>query len=438
MKIKIVLSLLLALSPISLATAAGVQSPETRINDLAFDLYRQLPGPDQNIVFSPYSLTTLLSKLALGSQGQTRDQFNLIFKSQNNDDARAINTAFNNMDHSLPSCHGWFNCQFMKFRHLFSSGSSFESADAFWADTKFNYKQTFLNEFDDTYVSFKTVDFAHDPEKARTTINGWVEQKTDNEIKELLPPPSINNSTAFVIINALYFNGKWSLPFKPDKTNKQTFIVSNDTQGQVDMMFQEDKFAYVETDEVQMVQLDYKKSALAMAVILPKPGHTLDEVRKSLNADYFNQLLSQSQVQDIDLYLPKFDIESDFSQLQGSLISLGLKLPFQSRGADFSLMTDYPVYISTIIQKAVIHVDEQGTIAAAATAGVVMYGGLPDYPIFKANHPFIYIIFDKPSKLVMFMGQFTTPGKIENCGNHCEKVKIERTFQIEGLTPFKS
>ncbi len=437
MKNRIVFILAVFLSTMSFASVETAVSPESRINNFAFDLYRQVSNPDQNVILSPYSLSTILSKLIYGSSGQTRDQLLKLFKSDNIKDANTINAVFEQLDRAL-SCSGWLDCHLRQIGKYFKSSSSqFEIADAFWADTKFGYKNAFLNKFTgNSFISFNTLDFSRQPEQARITINDWVMNKTHHRINDLLAQGTVDTSTAVILTNAIYFEGTWSSPFQPRDTNHHAiFSVSDDTQGQVDMMFQENKFKYADVDSLLMLQLDYKDSPLAMAVLLPKTGYSVNEILKSLTAESFIKLINDSKVQTVDVYLPKFDIKSEFDDLQKSLMSLGMTDAFTGK-ANFSLMTDSPLYISKVIQKAIINVDEQGTVASAATAAVVLLGSaVPEYPVFNADHPFIYIIFDKQTNVILFMGQFTRPGNIVKCGKSCKKNDLSSA--PEGIMPFK-
>jgi len=368
-------------------------STEDKINDFAFNFYKKVTLADENVILSPYSLSTLLSKLALGSGGKTREQFLSLFSlndSQSN--IELLNSTYNKIDTSL-----------------LQNNNQLELANAIWPDKKFTFKKTYLNYFkNNPFVNFKPVDFVNHSKQARLTINDWAAQRTHQEIKELLKPGMIGSNTVLVLTNAIYFNGKWALPFQATDTDQNgIFTDLTGIKHKVKLMHKTDKFSFAENDKLQMLELDYKNSSLAMAILLPKSGHTLSEIQTALDNKYFTGLVDNLKLQNIKVRIPKFDINSDFESLEETLSSMGLVDAFGK--ADFSEMTNNSLTISKVIQKAVIKVDEQGTVASAATAFVGLGSAPPEYPVFQADHPFIYIIYDKQSKVVLFIGQFVEP-----------------------------
>jgi serpin B len=320
-----------------------------------------------------------------------------------------LNTIEASLRITSSSCGGWFAC---KFKNWFGSNEKtrlFISANAWWADESFSYKSSFVSQMEkDQKVKFYKVNFRKASEQAREKINRWVEKNTQNRIKELIPPAGVNTDTRLVLTNSLYFKGTWAIPFKREKIQSKPFILQNGETVQVPMMQHQDKFYYAENDQLQMLHLPYRKNKLAMLILLPKPNHTVQDLERGLNTTYFSQLLLESYKQDVMVSLPKFNMESTFGNLDKPLQALGWTDAFNDK-ADFSKITKDKLLISDIIQKVMIQVDEAGTIAAAATAAVMegtVY--MPTVP-FEVSRPFLFIIYDTESKLVLFLGQVLDP-----------------------------
>lgn len=388
-------------------------APEAQpFNEFAFDLYRQLGTTDQNLILSPYSLSSLLVILANGASGNTQQQLNqaLHFPAGNTDHAAElaqIDTAL------MPDgdCQGWLSC---KFKHAgkwfgFNQSSTFLIANSFWAEERLIYKTPFLAAMGQIN-HFYRVNFNKAPEAARQRINNWVEEKTDQYIKELITPGMITRATQLILVNAIYFNGVWESPFKPEATEQKPFLLSDGNPLQTAMMGKLDNFFYSENDRLQMLQLPYLKSTIRMAVLLPKPTHSVKEIQQTVTQETFAQLLQNATNRKVLVSLPKFKLASTFKSLKQPLQQMGVIDAFSDK-ADFSNITTSALAISDMIQKAVIEVDEKGTVAAAATA-VVMFGTAVQQPMqFNANHPFLFILYDTQSGVILFIGQVFNPQK---------------------------
>lgn len=386
-KLSYIVGMILSLTGICSAHA----DPTQGLNDFAFNLYRQTQqSNDQNIVIAPYSLSSLLGLLINGAAGNTRAQLiNLLHI--NIQDLAALNAMTGK---------------------LTQGANDFLIANALWGDKSLNYKKSFTDTLSASSSNqFYTVDFIKQPQAAVSTINDWVNKNTKGYIPQIISDNVINSLTRLILTNAIYFKGLWQLPFKPALTQAKSFTLANGSNIQTSMMQQHDKLLYSENDLMQMLQLAYSKSTLAMLVLLPKTGHNLSEIEKGLNAGTFSQLTQSLVEQDVILSFPKFKLSSTFDNLSQTLQMLGLKDAF-SPSANFSNLSDSKLAISDVIQKALIQVDEQGTVAAAATtilmATAVMMG--PIQPIiFNANHPFLFVLYDTQSGLVLFMGQVVNP-----------------------------
>lgn len=392
--------------------SAASDTPATTVNQLnafAFQLYRQLKLPNENQIFSPYGVSSSLGNLLVGSEGETRNQMMRLFQLKTTPDVVAISSTLKQINTALINstpCFGWFSCQFKKW----TNKQDLIIANAFWADKTFMYKSAYLEQIEqDKTVHFYVIDFAENPEAARRSINHWVENQTNNMIKNLMRPGSVSSETRLVLTNAIYFKGKWELPFKAENTTQKLFTLSDQRQIQVPMMTQKEDMDYMKNNKLQVLKMTYQKSPLAMLIILPREKVNLEKVIHKMTPELLNQLLQSLQRKKMLVNIPKFTMESNFDSLDTAITSMGLKDAFTEK-ANFSPMTGSKLIVSKIIQKAFIQVDEEGTVAAAAT-GAMMAGAAPAKPIefFNANRPFLFLIYDTESKIILFMGQVMNP-----------------------------
>ena len=256
------------------------------------------------------------------------------------------------------------------------------------------------------------VDFAQ-AEAASRTINQWVESQTNGKIKDLIPPGSLNALTRLVLTNAVYFKGDWVQPFQKRNTQEEDFTVSAQEKVKVPLMHQQTKMGYVGEKTFQVLELPYAGRELSMVVLLPKKADGLPQLEKAITVDKLSSLMSKLNVREVNAYLPKFKLETSFG-LNPTLEAMGMKRAF-SREADFSgISSAEALYISAVLHKAYVDVNEEGTEAAAAT-GVLMKGHAArrpqPVPVFRADHPFLFLIRDTREGSVLFMGRLTNPSK---------------------------
>lgn len=376
------------------------------LNEFAFDLYKQLGQGDHNVLVSPYSLASLLIILMNGASGNTYTQFANLFHSEAQQN-KIISAGLVLKN----SCDGWFSCTMLHIKRGFGfdkNAPEFYSANSFWAKEDFSYKESFVDAITkDNTIAFYKVNFKTDPESVRLAINDWVKDKTRSYIKELIPKGVISQFTKLVLVNAIYFRGLWQKPFKSEKTRQMPFHLSNGQSVPVPMMQVSGTFLYTENDKLQMLQLPYTASTIEMVILLPKANNSLQVTQKNLNQIEFSRLLQMAREQHVDLDLPKFKLASTLYSLEESLQHMGLTDAFTT-DANFSNLTNSPLIVSGVIQKAVLEVDEQGTVAAAATA-ISFAGAMPVYVPFKADHPFIFMLYDTQAHIILFLGQIMNP-----------------------------
>jgi serpin B len=267
-------------------------------------------------------------------------------------------------------------------------------------------------------AGFNQVDFKGATEASRLTINQWIEQKTENKITNLLQPGVLNPLTKMVLTNAIYFKGDWQTPFTKAYTEDEDFHLSPAKNVKAPLMHLTKGFDYFDGGTFQALAIPYQSGDLSMIVFLPRDIDGLRALEESLTASHMKQWLDQLQpVHEVILTLPKFQMTRQFG-LAGTLSAMGMPSAFDAT-ADFSGMTGKrDLFISAVIHKAYINVDEKGTEAAAATA-VVMEKAMampprrdqPLPPVFRADHPFVFLIRDNRSGGILFMGRVTDPTK---------------------------
>ncbi len=316
-------------------------------------------------------------------------------------------------------------------------GAELNIANALWAEKSFAFRKEFLDAVRTNFVQggrwfsrvplikqavasiwandqggLRQVDFRGSPEAARNTINSWVEQQTKNRIKDLLASGTITPETRLVITNAIYFKGFWESQFKKNSTKDDPFTLLDGTKVTVPMMQQTESFGYWKEAGLQVLEMPYKGEELAMVVLLPSKERQFEDFEQSITFDKLGQWIGNLSTRKVDVHFPKYEMTSAF-QLPAVLIKLGMIDAFSMTDANFSGMTlGKDFFIGEVIHKAFVEVHEEGTEAAAATA-VITYQGAPAspklVPVFRADHPFVFLIRHKPSGCILFMGRVTKP-----------------------------
>ena len=278
----------------------------------------------------------------------------------------------------------------------------------------YNFSPKFFEVVKAAYHSeSQKVDFINPEheEKARKEINIWVEQKTKNKIKELIKPGILNVDRRLILVNAIYFNGKWAKKFDSSLTKEDDFDVSPEKKIKAKFMHVENHYNYYKDEEIQTIEIPYKDSIASMLVILPNEMQNLKTVEASLNPAYYKTIISSLQNKSVQLSLPKFKTTAEF-KLNAVLSNMGMPLSF-TPNADFSGMRAdslKDLFISDALHKAFVNVSEVGTEAAAATAIVMTTCSAPAPPLlFKVDHPFIFIIKDNATGSILFMGEIKDP-----------------------------
>jgi len=368
-------------------------------NAFAVDLYAQLRKQNGNLFFSPESISTAFAMAYAGASGTTAAQMAATLHFTLPPDK--LHPAMGALLAGLNGPH---------------AGYQLRVADALWAEKDFTFLDDFLKLTSSDYgAGFNRVDFKSAPEASRATINQWVEEKTEDKIKNLMPAGSVTPATRLVLTNAIYFKGDWQSQFDKAQTKDEDFHPSATQAVKAQLMHLTSKLGYFNGGTFQAVDIPYKTGELSMIVLLPNDAGALPALEQSLTAANARQWLSQFRPgSKIVLTLPKFKMTQQF-QLGGTLSAMGMTQAFERSAADFSGMTGRrDLWISAAIHKAYIDVNEEGTEAAAATGIVMrsMIAARPEPPIvFRADHPFLFLIRDNHSGAILFMGRVNDPTK---------------------------
>ena len=373
------------------ATPEKVSAVVNANNEFAFDLYSKYKDEKEgNIFFSPYSISTAMAMTYEGARGQT---------------AKEIQSVFHFPEESIrrPGFARLYNEINKKDKEY-----QLSTANALWAQEDYKFLDEYFSTIKRYYDGDVTnLDFIKETEKSRVTINKWVEDKTKNKIKDLIPQGAIDGYTRLVLTNAIYFKGDWVLQFDKKKTREADFKVSPEKTVKVQMMGltgDKAKFNYAKTWELQILEMPYEGDELSMLVILPREN--LESI--DINNAKLNELKGMLRETKIDVYMPKFKFETKYFMAK-DLIEMGMPTAF-SMGADLSGMTgNMDLFIDKVIHQAFVEVNEEGTEAAAATAVIGTLNGIEKSNIFRADHPFIFIIQQKDTGNILFMGRVNDP-----------------------------
>ncbi|MCL5773261.1 MAG: serpin family protein [Firmicutes bacterium] len=362
-------------------------------NQFAFDLYFKLKDKEDNIFFSPWSISSALVMTYEGARGKTAQEMQSVLHFPKDDGIRRA---------SFKEINDRINKKDKKYK--------LSTANALWAQQAYPFLPEYKNLIQQYYGGKITnLDFIKDAEKSRKIINTWVEQQTNNKIKNLIPPDILGPLTRLVITNAIYFKGNWLKQFDRKNTAKDNFRISKSRNAKVQMMsLTDERFNYGETEELQIIELPYADKELSMLILLPK-GDNLKIMEKLLEPKKLNELRSSLLEEKVDVYLPRFKLETKY-EMADALKKMGMMTPFSGK-ADFSGISKKQLLIDNVIHKAFVEVNEEGTEAAAATGVVMLGAGAIRIPVFRADHPFIFIIQETKTGNILFMGRVVDPSK---------------------------
>ena len=366
-------------------------------NAFAVALYGQLRSQSGNLFFSPESISTALAMAYAGARGDTASQM-----------AKTLHFTLplDQLNPAMGALLGDLNTTHQNYQ--------LNVANALWAQQGYTFLDSFLNVLKTNYgAGLNQVNFKGATEAARLTINQWVEKKTQDKIKDLLQPGALRSDTRLVLTNAIYFKGDWETQFDKAQTKNEVFFLSPSQTATTPLMHREGSFSYFNGGTFQALEIPYKSKELSIIIFLPKDRGGLSEMEQSLTASNLQQWLHQlGPVPKVIVTLPKFKSTQQF-ELGSTLRAMGMPAAFGG-SADFSGMTGKRDFaISEVIHKAYIDVNEEGTEAAAATSVTMRAMAMRPVeqapPVFRADHPFVFLIRDNRSDSILFMGRMANP-----------------------------
>ena len=363
-------------------------------SEFASKLYEQVKQEPVNIIYSPFSISSALAMTYAGARGETLNQISKAMSFSKNQDE--LHQNFNLLNNQITKSE--------------IKGIDIQLANSIWIEESFKVSEDFLNINKSYYnAGIIPAQFYIDPENSRLKINNWVEKHTNNKITDLLPDGSIHQSTIMVLVNAIYFNNSWKKPFDKKLNTEGVFYVFKTCQTQATFMNNSINSGYYEDNKLSIVEIPYVDEQQSMFIFLPKEKYGIKDLEKifidNTYSDYFDKMTPKR----VELTIPKFKTEATYN-LKEQLSNLGMPIAFTGN-ADFSgISKDEKLFIDKVIHKAYIDVNEEGTEAAAATAVTMRKTSvLLENAVFKADHPFIYIIKDNETNTILFVGRLMNP-----------------------------
>jgi serpin B len=376
------------------STAQGVREVVRANNGFAFKLYSELIKTEEgNIFYSPYSIFSALAMTYEGARGETAEEMKDVFNFPEIDVLRPNFAAIYNSINEM------------------SKEWELRSGNALWLQKDYAFLEEYLNNVEEYYGGkAEVLDFIENAEESRKTINSFIEEQTNHKIKDLIPPGYLNEYTRLVLTNAIYFRGDWKWAFDESLTRDEDFWIGPNSTEKVQMMHmipnETIRFNYADMGDAQILELPYRGDKISMLIILP---NNIEAFERSLTLEKLDEYRAEMKGEKLDeICLPKFEIDTKYSLVE-PLSALGMHTAFGEE-ADFSGMTGRrELFISKIVHQAYVKVDEKGTEAAAATAVIINLTAIPERKVFRADHPFIFIIQEIETGNILFMGRIVNP-----------------------------
>ncbi|XP_069324001.1 serpin B3-like [Eulemur rufifrons] len=381
----------------------------------ALDMFRQFgKSKEDNIFYSPLSITSAFAMLLLGCRENTALQIEKVLH---------FNEVTENTKERTAACHdekpGNVHHQFQKLlTELNKPTDAYELkiANRLYGEKTYKFLQEYLANTKEFYLaSAESVDFKNAAEESEKKINSWVETQTNGKIKDLFPKKTLGNTTALVLVNAVYFKGQWKKKFNKEDTKEGEFWLNKDTSKSVQMMSQRKSFNFALLEDVQakVLEIPYKGKDLSMIVLLPNEIDGLQKLEDKLTAEKLIEWTSSQNMSktDVDLYLPRFKVEKSYD-LKDVLMAIGMVDVFSQQDADLSGMTgSRHLAVTKALHKSFVEVTEEGAEAASATGIVVNItsSGYSIHEEFRCNHPFLFFIKQNKTNSILFFARVSSP-----------------------------
>lgn len=401
------------------ANAADSKIAAGAVNALGVDLYHTQAGGEDNLLLSPYSIQNALAMTFAGADGDTHAEMQRVLHFPADDNA--LHGSFRALAQELAAT-AKKTVERVEDSKKYGGPSTpieFNLANRLFAEKDYEFRAPFLELVKEQYAApVEKMDYKKAPEEAREEINRWVEEQTKNKIRDLIPAGAIKTDTRLTLVNALYLRAPWSDEFKVSATTKERFHVHGHEGMDVPTMQSRARCGYAKRDGFQVVTRPYSGGELQFVVLLPDEAAGLASIEKQLTPTLIEEC-THLPLQEVILHLPKFRLEPPTLPLGGALKALGMKTAFDEppHSANFDRMAprkpdDY-LYISAVLHKTFLALDEKGTEAAAATAVVMAAGSMmapkPKPVEVRVDHPFLFAIQHVPSGACLFIGRVTDP-----------------------------
>ena len=379
--------------PIPIELTATQQELVESDNTFSFDIFKlvmQENSDVENVMISPLSISYALSMTLNGANGATRDSMMKALRYYNID-IEDINNSYKDLTDKLMEI---------------DERVVMEIANSVWVEERLRVKQAFIDKLKE-YFDAEAHDFSVSDPDIVDVINQWIEDHTHGKIKDMIDelPPDI----AMLLINAIYFNGKWKYEFDEENTTDMPFFPEGGSQLDVPMMNQEITARINATEKFILLELPYGQGNYVMDVILPDDGYTTSDIIPMLNSDDWYNWVEGMHNEDVDLYMPRFKYEFK-TELKDVLTAMGMGIAFTPFAADFSNISEQDLFISKVLHQTFIETNEEGTEAAAATVVMIELTSMPPGPLeIKLDKPFIYLIRETSTNGIVFMGKTGNP-----------------------------
>ncbi|KAJ6664530.1 hypothetical protein lerEdw1_007187 [Lerista edwardsae] len=405
-----------------------MSSLSAAIDEFGLDLFKQVltQNAEDNIFLSPMSIQAALAMVLYGARNETATQIEKVLhlnevRSATPGDSAATEPECNvcRLAAAGSGCDqpGGIHSQFQALLSQLKRPSKdydLSMASRLYGVIGFDFLPHYVHCLKDLYhAGLEKVDFAKATEKTRELINSWIESQTQGKIKDFYPPHSLRDDSVLVLVNAVYFKGKWEHRFRTENTKEAPFWVNKYETRNVPVMVQtgDFKIADIEDPPLRVLELPYKGKDRSMILLLPKDeDFSLEKLASSLTSKNLEEWTDSSKMYEraVNVHLPRFKLEKKYD-LQKSLEAMGMTLPFVANKADLSGMSQQPLAVSKVSHQAFVEVNEEGTEAAAAT-GVGISTTSAKHPIdFIANRSFIFYIVDGATRVKLFFGKCASP-----------------------------
>ncbi|MCK5146315.1 serpin family protein [bacterium] len=360
-------------------------------NAFGFDIFSRMAAirPDSNLFISPLSISMALGMATNGASGTTADAMRTVLGYDGMTMAE-INQTYKSLIDLLTSL---------------DENVIMEIANSLWGREGFPIQADFIQTLQ-TYFEAEARTLNFSEPGAVDIINGWIEDKTHGKIKNMLS--NISPQTVLFLINAIYFKADWTTAFDPEDTYDGYFNLANGSNVECKLMKQKDEFAFAETDKVKIIDLPYEDGHYSMTVIQPRGNLTITDILADFNESSWKNWLNMLTKTKLDLSMPRFKVEDNW-KLNDILTAMGMGIAFGDN-ADFSnINPEADLFISKVLHRSFVDVNEQGTEAAAATVVEISFTAAG--PFMNLNSPFIYIIRDHNTDTMMFIGILYNPAE---------------------------